>query len=168
MFKKVKIPSFDESLTALRGYKFDVTSPSAVANHPDPAHPGIALPKGAMQVSKYGCSAILAPGKASAATIVTKPGFDINGEIGHILDKGYQKFIKTPSAERPATADHLRSLHKFSEELRQTIGAVSLYNESMGTVSDEYMYDRVKGRTLPENQRPVRAWEQGDGPAKVS
>ncbi len=92
----------------------------------------------------------------------------MNGEIGHVLDKGYQKFIKTPHAERPATADHLRSLHKFSEELRQAIGAVSLYNESMGTVSDEYMYDRVKGRTLPESERPVPAWEQPVIPGKAS
>jgi hypothetical protein len=159
MFKKVKTPSFEESITALRGYKFDVSTPGAVAK------PVVALPAGAVEVSKHGCAAILAPGKGSIASVVVKPGIVINGEIGHVLDKGYQKFIKTPSAERPATADHLRALHKFSEELRQTIGAVSLYNESMGTVSDEYMYDRVKGRTLPESERPVPAWEQ---PEKAS
>jgi hypothetical protein len=37
---------------------------------------------------------------------------------------------------------------------------VTLYNEALGTVSDAYLYDRVKGRDLPESQRPVPAWEQ--------
>jgi hypothetical protein len=91
---------------------------------------------------------------------VVRPGVLVKGEIAIILDKGYQKFIKTADAERAATADDLRSLHKFTEELRQGLGGTSLYNESMGTVSDEYMYDRVKGRTLPESQRPVPAWER--------
>lgn len=162
MFKKAKVPSFDESLAALRGYHFDVTSPAAVANS------STSLPAGAVQVQKYGCAAVLAAGKATMAGVVVKPGILIDGEIGHVLDKGYQKFIKTVHAERPATADHLRSLHKFSEELRQAIGAVSLYNESMGTVSDEYVYDRVKGRTTPENQRPVPAWERPVAPDKAS
>ena len=37
---------------------------------------------------------------------------------------------------------------------------MTLYNEALGTVSDAYLYDRVKGRDLPESQRPVPAWEQ--------
>jgi hypothetical protein len=90
--------------------------------------------------------------------VIGRAGVLESGEIGHILDKGYQKFIKSAHHEVPATADHLRSLHKFSEELRQLTGNISLYNESLGTVSDEYMYDRVKGRNLPESQRPKPAW----------
>jgi hypothetical protein len=131
---KGKQPTFDECLATLRNYKFDVGAPS-----------GVAKTAGAQQVSKYGCAAVIAP---------------VKGQIAIILDKGYQKFIKTADAERAATADDLRSLHKFTEELRQGLGGTSLYNESMGTVSDEYMYDRVKGRTLPESQRPVPAWER--------
>ena len=34
------------------------------------------------------------------------------------------------------------------------------YNESLGTVSDSYMYDRVKDRDLPESKRPQRAWDK--------
>ena len=149
MAKKTKVPSFDETMATLRGYGFDVGTAPAVAK-----------PAGAVEITKYGCAAVLAPGgKAIAAAVVVKPGVLVNGEIGHVLDRGYQKFIKTPAAERPATAEHLRALHRFSEELRQAIGAISLYNESMGTVSDEYMYDRVKGRNLPESERPAPAWE---------
>jgi hypothetical protein len=48
--------------------------------------------------------------------------------------------------EIPATADHLRSLHEFSEELNEAIGATTLYNEALGTTSNVYNYDRVKGR----------------------
>jgi hypothetical protein len=67
--------------------------------------------------------------------------------------------LKTTKTEVPATADHLKALHEFSEELREAVGDVSLYNESLGTVSDRYVYDRVKDRDLPEAQRPKRAWE---------
>jgi hypothetical protein len=148
MLKKDKQPTFDESLAKLRGYKFDVSAPGVVAK-----------PAGAVRIEKYGCAAVLAPGKEAPA-MVLKGGIVIDGEIGHVLDRGYQKFIKTPSAERPATADHLRALHKFNEELRQAVGGISLYNESMGAVSDSYIYDRVKGRNLPENQRPTPAWEK--------
>jgi hypothetical protein len=149
MAKKIKVPTFDETIATLRGYGFDVGTGAAVAK-----------PAGAVEITKYGCAAVIAPGgKEVAAAVVVKPGIVVNGEIGHVLDRGYQKFIKTPAAERPATAEHLRALHRFSEELRQTIGAISLYNESMGTVSDEYMYDRVKGRNVPESERPTPAWD---------
>ncbi len=57
------------------------------------------------------------------------------------------------------TADHLQALHQFSEELCEATGQTSLYNQSLGTVSDRYVYDRVVDRDLPEAQRPQRAWE---------
>ena len=67
-------------------------------------------------------------------------------QIARLVDKGYQKFLKTPKMEIPATADHLRAIHEFSEELNEAAGATNLYNESLGTTSDRYVYDRVKGR----------------------
>ena len=83
----------------------------------------------------------------------------MGSEIARLIDKGYQKFLKTTKTEIPATADHLKALHEFSEELREATGQISLYNESLGTVSDRYVYDRVEGRDMPEAQRPQRAWE---------
>ena len=146
MAKKAKQPSFDEVLASLRTYKFDVEPVAGVANQ--------------VRVSKYGCAAVIKDGGKELVPVqVVKPGIVVNGEIGHILDKGYQKYVKTPDAERPATADHFKSLHRFSEELKQVTGSISLYNEGLGTVSDEYMYDRVKGRNLPEDERPTPAWE---------
>ena len=63
-------------------------------------------------------------------------GYLIGTEISRLVDKGYQKFLKTTKTEVPATADHLKALHNFSEELREALGQVSLYNESLGTVSE--------------------------------
>ncbi len=146
MGKKVKPLSFDEILANLRTYKFDVAPAAGVANQ--------------VQISKYGCAAMIKDaGKGMVPVQVVKPGILVDGEIGHILDKGFQKFVKTASAERPATATHLKDLHRFSEELKQATNAISLYNEGLGTVSNAYMYDRVKGRNLPEAERPTPAWE---------
>ena len=162
--RTTKKPSFDEAVATLRGYKFDVGVPAGVANVSGPNV------SGSVQVAKHGCAAVIAPAREAAAVVVVRPGVVIDGEIGQLLDRGYQKFIKTAHAERPATADHLRALHRFSEELRQALGATSLYNESIGTVSDEYWYDRVKGRNLPEAERPKPAWEKpapADTPGEV-
>jgi hypothetical protein len=63
-----------------------------------------------------------------------------------VLDRGYQKFLKTSKLEIPASADHLRAIHEFTEELNEAIGATSLYNQALGTTSNVYHYDRVKGR----------------------
>jgi hypothetical protein len=70
----------------------------------------------------------------------------VNGEVARLLDRGYQKFIKTSRYELPATAAQLEAIHAFSEELSQITGGISLYNEALGTTSDEYEYDRLKGR----------------------
>ena len=41
---------------------------------------------------------------------------------------------------------------------------ISLYNEGLGTVSEAYMYDRVRDRDLPEAERPKRPWQQPPRP----
>lgn len=81
-----------------------------------------------------------------SASLTANPGYLLGGEISRLLDRGNQKFLKTSKLEVPATADHLRAVHHFAEELRERAGSESLYNESLGTVSDVYLYDRVKGR----------------------
>jgi len=59
----------------------------------------------------------------------------------------------------PATADHLKALHQFSEELKEALDIPSLYNESLGTVSESYQYDRIEDRDKPEVERPKRPWQ---------
>jgi hypothetical protein len=138
MPKPTKQPTFDEVLSSLGNERFDVA----------PATEGANRAAGARRVSKYGCAAEIAPGegKASPVRIVFKPGWVLGGEISRITDRGYQKFLQTSRLEIPATAEHLRSIHKFSEELKEAAGALVLYNEALGSTSDRYVYDRVTGR----------------------
>ena len=138
MAKAVKQKTFDDVLSILGSERFDVA----------PAADGASRAAGARRVSKYGCAAEIAPGegKGEGTRIISRPGWVLGGEISRLVDRGYQKFLKTSRLEIPATAEHLRSIHKFSEELKDAAGALVLYNESLGTVSDTYVYDRLKGR----------------------
>ena len=86
-----------------------------------------------------------APKDAPAAFAVC-PGVLVKGEVARLLDRGYQKFIQTSRLELPASASQLHAIHQFSEELKLLTGVISLYNESLGTTSDLYQYDRMKGR----------------------
>jgi hypothetical protein len=70
--------------------------------------------------------------------------------------------LKTPKYELPATAAQLQAIHVFGEELTQLTGGISLYNESLGTTSDLYEYDRLKGREAAEPS-PARPWELAEG-----
>ena len=46
----------------------------------------------------------------------------------------------------------------------QLIGAISLYNESLGTTSDVYRYDRLRGREADGGGiEPAQPWELPDG-----
>ena len=54
--------------------------------------------------------------------------------------------MAVPPRLPPHPTDKLRAIHQFSEELNEATGATSLYNQSLGTTSDVYMYDRLKGR----------------------
>lgn len=140
MPKLAKQKTFDDVLSILGSERFDVA----------PASDGANRAAGARRVSKYGCAAEIAPAESKDAPtrIIAKPGWVLGGEISRIVDRGYQKFLKTSKLEIPATAEHLRCLHKFSEELKESVGALVLYNESLGTVSDKYVYDRLKGREV--------------------
>ncbi len=85
-------------------------------------------------------------------------GILMGSEIGSLVDGGYQKFFRTPSGKsKPALACELKALHDFEEDLKEGLGLESLYNESLGTVSTYYLYDRVKDR---DRGVPKRVWEQ--------
>jgi hypothetical protein len=136
MAKKTPLRSFNDVLSVLGSQRFDVA----------PALEGAKRTPNAFQVRKYGCAAEIAAAPDGSVEVLARAGWLLNGEIARLVDRGYQKFIKTSKLEIPATADRLRALHEFSEELREAIGATSLYNEALGTTSDVYNYDRVQGR----------------------
>jgi hypothetical protein len=136
MAKKTPPRTFQEALATLAGHQFDVSS----------ARDGASTGAKAYQVRKYGCAAEIAAAPDGTMMVLARPGWLLGGQIARLLDRGYQKFLKTPKMEIPATADHLRAIHEFDEELKRAAGATILYNESLGTTSDRYLYDRVKGR----------------------
>jgi hypothetical protein len=146
MPRKTDKPSFDQVLGILRAHSFDVAPFPGVAN--------------GMLTSKHGAAAVLIPGpdKDTPTAFAVHPGVLVHGEVGRLLDRGYQKFIKTARYELPATAAQLQAIHAFGEELKLLIGDVSLYNESLGTTSDVYLYDRLKGREAAQ-PAPLRPWE---------
>jgi hypothetical protein len=146
MAKPTTKRTYSEVVTYLRDHGFDVLDAPGVSNR--------------VFLKKYTCSAAIQQNEDEGVKIFAKPGYLIGGEIARLVDKGYQKFLKTTKTEIPATADHLKAIHAFTEELKEAIGDVSLYNEALGTVSDRYVYDRVNGRDNPEPARPKRPWEK--------
>lgn len=136
MAKKSLQRSFNDVLSLLGGQRFDVA----------PAQEGAKRTPNAFQVRKYGCAAEIAAAPDGTVLLLVRPGWVLGGEISRLLDRGYQKFLKSSKVEIPATAEILRAIHDFSEELNEATGATSLYNEALGTTSDVYNYDRVKGR----------------------
>jgi hypothetical protein len=152
MPRKTKQLTFDDVLANFRNSQFDVKEV-----------PGVA---GQYQVQKYGCAAVIKRASDNpenrAAAIVSGPGFLLGGEIAHLLDRGFQKSLKTSHLEIAATADHLKAIHRFSEELKEATGAPSLYNESIGTTSDDYFYDRVKGRDKNPIPRSPAPWDSAN------
>lgn len=139
MAKKSSHRTFNDVLSLLGSQRFDVA----------PAQEGSKRTPNAFQVRKYGCAAEIAAAPDGTVELLVRPGCVLGGEISRLLDRGYQKFLKTSKVEIPATADHLRSLHEFSEELNEAAGGTTLYNQALGTTSDVYNYDRVKGREQP-------------------
>lgn len=146
--KKSRNAGFEQTLDVLRAHQFDVAPAAGVAN--------------GVLVSKYGAGAVLVPLKDAPAAFAGHPGALIKGEVARLLDRGYQKFLKISKYELPATAAQLEAIHSFTEELKQWIGEISLYNESLGTTSDVYEYDRLKGRETEQPQAPS-PWASGAG-----
>jgi hypothetical protein len=146
MAKKVKAKSYEDAVAWLRDHGFDVLEAPATNNR--------------VFVRKYNVSAAIERTPDGGVKIFAYPGYVIGGEISKLIDHGYQKVLRTSKADYPATADHLKALHQFTEELKEGTGGISLYNEGLGTVSEAYMYDRVEGRDTPESERPKRPWQQ--------
>jgi hypothetical protein len=120
-----KEPTFEDRLQALRAAGFEAER----------------LPDGRVRVTREGCAAVISP-----AGSIEIAGWGLNGEIGLLVDGGYQKFWQAGNKKIPALAEQLMALHDFEEDLREGLGLISEYNTSLGTVNDLHNYDRVAGR----------------------
>jgi len=145
MSKTTEARTYEEALAWLRDHGFDVTDA-----------PGM---NGRVFLRKYNVSAAIQKTADDGVKIFAYPGYLIGSEISKLVNRGYQQFLKTSKTEVPATADHLKALQSFGEELKVALGLPSLYNESLGTVSDSYHYDRIVGRDEAAVDRPKRPWE---------
>ena len=139
--EKTKVPSFQERLDTLRSAGFAVETGSGSG----------------VRVSRGACGAILED-RGGEFPHVNKAGILIGNEIGYMVNGGYQMFFRSPSGKTiPALATHLHALHDFEEDLKEGLGLVSLYNESLGTTADQHLYDRIVNR---DQGVPVRPWER--------
>ncbi len=152
MAKKLEKPyeiqprEYDEAVQWLRDHQFDLQEAPGAANR--------------IFLRKYNCSAAVQKAQDGKASVFAWPGYVIGNEISKLINRGYQQFLKTTKNEFAATDDKLRALHDFTEEFKQALGLPNLYNESLGTVSENYVYDRVNGREGPIGERVERPWEK--------
>src|ERR1017187_194672 len=145
MSKAIEARTYEEALAWLRDHGFDVTEA-----------PGT---NGRVFLRKYNVSAAIQKTDEDGVEIFAYPGYLIGSEISKLVNRGYQQFLRNLKAEGPATADHLKALQSFAEELKVALGLPSLYNESLGTVSESYHYDRIEDRDRAPVNRPKRPWE---------
>jgi len=112
---------------------------------------------GKTRVDRNGIAVVLEPGPDGVPQVTERAGVLMGKEIGTLTDGGFQKFFTTPSGKRkPALAEELKEIHNFQEDLREALQLTTLYNESPGTVSNLYIYDRVEGRDSGTHDKP---WE---------
>jgi|SRR5581483_4360143 len=138
--ERPKNPTFEERLSQLKSLGFTVTPRSG----------------GGVRVSRGSCAVDL-ENRQEAVHIADRAGIIVGDEIGMLVDGGFQKFFRTKSGKKkPALASELKALHDFEEDLKEGLGQESYYNESLGTVSTFYLYDRVKDR---DRGVPKRVWE---------
>ncbi len=154
MVKAIETRTYEEALNWLREHGFDITDA-----------PGT---NGRAFLRKYNVSAAIQKTSDDLVKIFAYPGYLVGSEISKLVNRGYQQFLKTSKNEIPASADHLKALHSFAEELKVALGLPSLYNESLGTVSESYHYDRIVDRDKGEVDRPKRPWETAGKEAAVA
>jgi hypothetical protein len=141
--ERPKLLTFEDQMTAARTAGFRTESTGS----------------GLTRIERNGVASVVAPaGPDGAVKFVEPAGIVIGKEIGTLVDGGFQKFFMTPSGKRkPALAEELKEIQNFQEDLREALHLTSLYNESLGTVSNQYIYDRVEGRDSGEYGKP---WQQ--------
>src|SRR5260370_2442572 len=113
MAKQPQPRTYEEAVNWLREHGFDILDAPGTENR--------------VFLKKYNCSAAIERTNEGGVRLFAKPGYLVAGEISRLIDKGYQKFLKTSKAEIPATADHFKPLHQFSAELPQRLAATTLH-----------------------------------------
>ncbi len=133
MARKSRNPNFDQALEVLRAHSFEVVPFAGVA--------------GGMLVSKGGAAAVLvaAPANDGGVGIYCAPGGAGAGRSGSAAGPRLPEIHQDVEVRASGTAGQLEAMHRFGEELKQLTGAVSLYNESLGTTSDLYQLRSFKG-----------------------
>ncbi len=116
-----------------------------------------AISAGKAKLSRGGIAAELEDVPGQHPKFSVRAGVVVGTEIATLVDGGFQKFLETPSGLRkPALASDLKAIHEFEEDLREAVGIDSLYNQSLGTVSNQYIYDRVEER---DQDKPKAPWK---------
>src|SRR5437762_12322543 len=146
MATNVEERTFEDAVQWLRDHAFDLIEAAGT--------------QGRVFLKKYNVSAAIQKNEDDGVKIFAYPGYLISGEISKLINRGYQQVLKTSKTEVAATADHLKALQQFTEELKEALNLPSLYNESLGTVSEAYQYDRIKDRDKAETDRPKRPWDR--------
>ncbi len=129
MPKREPQPTFDQILESLRNAGFEVSRQGDSA-----------------RIRKNRCAVLLQVEPGGAVRFVEGPGLLLGESIARLEDRGFQKYLASGERRVPALAEHLKQIHEFAEQLKAALGLTSLYNESLGTVSTRYLYDRVHGR----------------------
>lgn len=139
--KKTAVSTFQQRLDALKTAGFTVAAEAS----------------GKARVNRDRIAAIvedLGDGKLR----VDKAGLTVGAEIAELVSGGFQMFWRTPSGKTlAAQAPQLKALHAFEADLTAALGLTTLYNEALGTTSDQHLYDRVAGRDHGDAPRP---WER--------
>jgi hypothetical protein len=139
--ERPKVLSFEDHLAKARAAGFTVQSAGS-----------------ATRIERNGIACIARPGAGDVPLITERAGVVMGNEIGTLVDGGYQKFFLTPGGKKkPALAEELKAIQDFQEDLKEALGLTSLYNESLGTVSNKYLYDRVEGRDQGPVHKPWQA-----------
>src|SRR5246127_1101930 len=108
MAKTTEARTYEEALAWLRDHGFDTTEA-----------PGT---NGRVFLRKYNVSAAIQKTPDDGVKIFAYPGYLVGSEISKLINRGYQQFLKTSKAEIPATAEHLKALQSFAEELKVGLG----------------------------------------------
>jgi len=136
--ERPKIPTFHERIDLLKKADFS-------------AQP---LPDGRVRISKHGVAAVIGD-EGKNQPDIEKAGLLLGDEIATLLSRGYQMFLETPSGRRvPATAEQLRALHQFEDDVKEALDLVNLYNTSLGTTTPKHFYDRVYRRDEGKQPKP--------------